>query len=264
VPTMSEDSLAMPLVEEDILGVIVVSEKVDNKPFRYFDQDILTTLSEQAVVAIKNIMLHKQQEKITLGSIKSLSALSGSREFQPHIPKTKYRNLIVGIAKQLKLPQRKIDALNYAALLHDVGKVGIPEDILKKGKSLTSKEYSLVKQHPSRSAAILKHLKALEPAIPIILHHHEKYDGSGYPEGLKADKIPLGARILAVVDALEAMITKRPYRRAKTFDQAIREIKKNSGTQFDPNVVDALLKVVRKKKLKKEKIMRQSTAQRQK
>ncbi len=256
VPILTEDSLAMPLIEEDVLGVIVVSEKIDNKPFRYFDQDILTTLSEQAVIAIRDITLHRQQEKLTLGSIESLSALSGSRKVQPHISKIKFRKLVKDIAKELNLSAKKIDTLNYAALLHDVGKIGIPEDILKKNVSLTSREYKLVKQHPSRSAAILKHLKALEPAIPIILHHHENYDGSGYPEGLKREQIPLGARILSVVDALEAMITKRPYRRAKSLKQAIMEIEKNSGSQFDPDVVKALLKVIQKKKIKKEKIIK--------
>lgn len=249
VPVLTQNSLAMPLIEEDVLGVIVVSNKIDDKPFSYFDQEILTTLSEQAVIAIKSAKLHKQQEKITLGSIKSLSALSGARNAQAHIPEIKFRKLITAIAHELHLSRINIDALNYAAMLHDVGKVGIPEKILQKETTLTTQEYEMIKEHPSKSASILRHLKVLEPAIPIILYHHEKYDGSGYPEGLKGKQIPIGARILSIVDAFEAMIAKRPYRKAKSIEQATKELEKNSGTQFDPEIIKAFLKVIKRKKI---------------
>jgi len=251
LPILTETSLAMPLIEEDVLGVIVVSDKKDDKPFSYFDQEILTTLSEQAVVAIKNATLYKQQEKLASGSIKSLMALSGSRKIESHIPTIEFRKLVTAIAKELGLSKDKMNALNYAALLHDIGKISIPEKILNKDKSLTSKEYKIIKEHPMRTTSIIKHIKVLEPAIPIILHHHEKYNGQGYPDGLKKEEIPIGARILAVVDAFEAMITKRPYRRVKTIKQAIKEIEKNSGIQFDPKVVKAFLKVIRKRKIRK-------------
>jgi len=252
VPILTENSLAMPLIEEeDSLGVIVISDKKDNKPFSYFDQEILTTLSEQAVIAIKNTMLHKQQEKLALESIKSLTTLSGFRKIQAHIPKIKFRRLVTAIAKELGLSKDKINALNYAALLRDLGKISIPEKILNKNKPLTSKEYKIIKKHPVWTTSIIKHIKVLEPAIPIILHHHERYNGQGYPDGLKKEEIPIGARILAVVDAFEAMITKRPYRRSKTIKQAMKEIERNSGIQFDPKVVKAFLEVMGKKKIVK-------------
>jgi HD-GYP domain-containing protein (c-di-GMP phosphodiesterase class II) len=256
VPILENNSLAIPLIEEDVLGVIVVHEKKNQKPLGYLDQDILTTLAEQAVVAIKNSTLHKQQEKLTLGSIKSLTALSGSRSVHTHISKLKYRNLVLAIAKELNLSKRKMQALKYASLLHDVGKIGIPEEILKKVGTLTSEEYNIVKEHPKRAASILKPLKVLEPAMPIILHHHEKYDGTGYPDGLKGKQIPMGARILSLVDAFEAMITKRSYRRCKSLKTALKEIKRNSGSQFDPKVVGAFLKIINKKKFNKEKLLK--------
>ncbi|MCK4518542.1 MAG: HD domain-containing protein [Candidatus Omnitrophica bacterium] len=247
IPVLTEHCLAMPLIEEDVLGVIVVADKIDKKPFNYFDQEILSTFSEQAVIAIKNAQLNKQREKVAVGSIKSLTTLSGTYR-QAHIRETKFKKLITDIARELNLSKDNINALNYAVKLHDVGKIGIPEKILQKNSRLTSKEFKMIKQHPTKSASILKHLKVLEPAIPIILYHREKYDGSGYPEGLKGKGIPIGARILSIVDAFDAMITKRPYRRAKSVDQAIKEINKNSGTQFDPKIVKIFLKVIKKTK----------------
>lgn len=249
LPILAEDSLAMPLIEEDVLGVIVVSNKIGNKAFNYFDQEILTTLSEQAVIAIKNAKLHNQQENMTLGSIKSLSALLGAgiKESDP-VPQVKIKKLVSAIAKELNLPRHEINALNHAAMLHDIGKVSIPEKVLKKNTSLTKQEFKMVKEYPTKSAFILKHIKVLEPAIPIILYHHEKYNGSGYPEGLKEKEIPIGARILSVADAFEAMIAKKPYRRAKSIEQAVEEIKRNSGTQFDPDIVRVFLKIIKRTK----------------
>ena len=108
----------------------------------------------------------------------------------------------------------------------------------------------MVKGHPAAGVEIIRHMKALKSATPIILYHHENYDGSGYPKGLKKDQIPLGARIMAVVSAFESMISKKPYRVAKTIGEAVEEIRKNSGTQFDPKIVEIFLKVANKKDIR--------------
>ena len=136
-------------------------------------------------------------------------------------------------------------------MLHDAGKVDIPLEILTKTTKLTPGEYRIIKRHPVKGAQILRHLQILKPVIPIIMYHHEKYNGTGYPSRLKKRQIPQGARIMAVADAFEAMVYGRPYRQRLDIASAIKEIKKKSGTQFDPKVVEAFLKVVKKIKTKK-------------
>jgi len=127
----------------------------------------------------------------------------------------------------------------------------IPHEIIKKSSTLTGKECKLIKQHPVKSAKIIKHLKILKPAMPIIFHHHERFDGTGYPSRLKGNRIPLGSRIMAVVDAFDAMVFGRPYRKKVSIDTAIKEIRKNSGSQFDPKIVNEFLKAISNKKIKK-------------
>jgi HD-GYP domain-containing protein (c-di-GMP phosphodiesterase class II) len=151
----------------------------------------------------------------------------------------------------MRIPLKEQRSIEYAALLHDAGRLGIPEAILRKPAKLDPAEFDLVKEHTVKGAHLLQPLEILEPAIPIILHHHERYDGTGYPKGLKGDEIPMGARILAVANAFEAMVTGRPYRKAMSVEEAAKEIASHAGTQFDPHVVEAFLKVIRNEALLK-------------
>ena len=141
--------------------------------------------------------------------------------------------------------------MRYAALLPDTGKFSIPDEILKKPGGLSREEYNIIKKQHLESLKILDPLEFLKPAMPIIIYHHEKYDGTGYPEGLRGEEIPIGARIMAVADAFEAMVSSRPYKDSRiTISQALKEIKNNKGTQFDPDVVDAFISVSKKPKFK--------------
>ena len=145
--------------------------------------------------------------------------------------------IVVEMARRLQLPDAEIDRIRVAALLHDVGKVALPQAILDKPAALTPAEWRSVVQHPRIGQVILEHAAALRDAVPIILHHHERFGGHGYPYGLRANEIPLGARIVAIADAYDAMINDRPYKRAMSHDAAIAELRLHAGTQFDPELV---------------------------
>ncbi len=242
--------LAAPLISDDLIGVITIKRSKDKLPFERFDQDMLMTLVEQSIIAIKNLQLYEEQQKIVFGSIKSLVTLLDTRVPQEYTHSQYFSRLVAAIGQEMRLDEKQIQSLKYASLLHDTGKVDIPTEILTKTTKLTPQEYSIIKKHPVKGAQILRPLQVLKPVIPIIMHHHEKYDGTGYPSRLKKGQIPQGARIMAVADAFEAMVYGRPYRERKDLNSAIKEIRKKSGTQFDPKVVDAFLKVIKKFNLK--------------
>ncbi len=150
---------------------------------------------------------------------------------------------------QLGLDDRECELLHIAGHLHDIGKIGLPDSILKKEGRLTLEEYETVKQHPSIGAEIVKpvaSVSGLDRITGIILHHHERFDGEGYPYSLKGERIPFGARVIAVADTLSAMASNRPYRKAIEFSKIIKEIKSCSGTQFDPVIVDAFMGITDK------------------
>ncbi|MDQ7837148.1 MAG: CHASE2 domain-containing protein [Thermodesulfobacteriota bacterium] len=150
-------------------------------------------------------------------------------------------NLSEKIALVLNIPKDEIEVIKYAAILHDLGMAGIPEDLLNKSDSLTAEQRLYIETHPEMSVEIIRPLPFFKTAIPIIRHHHERYDGKGYPDGLASDEIPRGAQILAVADSFVAMLSDRPYRKAREQKEAISEMKRQSGAQFNPRVVDALL-----------------------
>ncbi len=147
------------------------------------------------------------------------------------------------VARRLGVEEPELTQFRWGALLHDVGKIGIPDAILRKPGPLTSEEWAIMRQHPEMGAKILTSVRFLDAAVPIVACHQERFDGSGYPRGLKGEEIPLGARIFTVVDCLDAMMMDRPYRRATTYDRVRQELLEHSGTQFDPRVVDVFLTI---------------------
>jgi len=250
--TINRDRLiGLPLVADDNLGAIFIRRKRSEPPFSDFDKEILSVVAEQAVMAIKSLQLYDNQQKIIVGSMKSIGKLL---ERQGHIPMSHapvYFKIIKCLAEKLSMSGAEIDCLRYASFLHNAGALDVPFEILSKTSRLSPEDFQIIRNHPARSAELIKPVDFLKPVLPTILYHREKYDGTGYPSGLKKEQIPLGARLMAVVDAFEAMTCDRPYRKKLSTADAIEELKRNSGTQFDPKVINAFSELARQKKFRK-------------
>lgn len=178
-------------------------------------------------------------------TIRVLAQAIDARDHYTHSHSENVARYAVAISSQMDLPAKEIELIRQACELHDLGKIGIEDSILLKTSELNALEWEQIKKHPSIGAQILEPLTFLDGVVDFVKQHHEHYDGSGYPEGRKGEDILLGARIIHIADAFEAMTAARSYRKvplSKT--QAVEEIKKNSGTQFDPKIVDVFLKVV--------------------
>ncbi|MEW6103028.1 MAG: HD-GYP domain-containing protein [bacterium] len=179
---------------------------------------------------------------------KTISAWANSIDDKSRYTKehsNKVRRYAEAIGKRLYLSENEMKTLSIASILHDIGKQDIDTAILDKPGPLTSEEYNLIKSHSSKGANMLRSIDMLKSASMAVYHHHERYDGFGYPDGLRGEEIPYLSRILAVVDAFDAMTSERPYKPKKSIHEAIIELQDNSGTQFDSEIVDAFIHVLR-------------------
>ena len=181
----------------------------------------------------------------SLASIYSMAAVVESRNPYLYGHARKVNSYAVALAEELGLPSEKVAKISAAALLHDIGKISIPDDILSKEGELNKKEWKLIKLHPGLGANIASHLPELAYCVDGIRYHHERWDGAGYPEGLKGENIPLEARILGIADAFDAMTSTRPYRAALSREQALDELEKDAGKYFDPDLVRVFIKIAR-------------------
>jgi hypothetical protein len=184
----------------------------------------------------------------------TLSSLANSLELKDAVTHAHAEDVVtlaLMIGQRLELGRSELETLELGALLHDVGKIRVPDSILNKPGPLTPEEWEVMRQHPAAGEAILAPIRSLHGVLPIVRHHHERWDGGGYPDRLAADEIPLGARIVSVCDAFSAMSQNRPYRRKRTRTETLHELRANAGTQLDPGCVDQLLAAVRERDVKK-------------
>jgi putative nucleotidyltransferase with HDIG domain len=177
-------------------------------------------------------------------AMESLAATVDARDSYTAGHSRRVQRLALAVGRELDLPQPELEVLGHAALFHDIGKLALPDSILLKPAALTDEEWEPMRTHAEEGARIIERLGFLQDAVPAIRHHHERWDGAGYPNGLALDDIPLGARIIHVVDALDSMLTSRLYRPGRPFEDALAEIRAGSGTQFCPRCVDALESVL--------------------
>lgn len=185
-----------------------------------------------------------QLKQTHIETIQSLAATLDAKDPYTHGHSQRVADIAMAIARKLQLSTKDLEAVHYAGLLHDIGKIGVQDEVLNKEGRLTEEEWEKIRSHATIGADIVKRVRFLDGVSAIIRHHHESYDGTGYPDGLKGEEIPLGARILGVADAFDAMTTERPYRKALSLDIAVAELKRNSGQQFDPRVVQAFIESV--------------------
>ncbi|MBM2824390.1 MAG: diguanylate cyclase and metal-dependent phosphohydrolase [Dehalococcoidales bacterium] len=190
------------------------------------------------------VLMERQAKSRALDVIYALAATVDAKDHYTYGHSKKVSQYAVSIAEALGLPQNKIAAIRTAGLLHDIGKISVPDSILNKKGSLTDEEWQPIKVHPGLGIEILQHIVDLADCLPAVFHHHERYDGSGYPSGLNGDKIPLEARILTIADAYDAITSERPYRQQQSSQEALNELKRCSGTQFDPELVDTFYQTI--------------------
>lgn len=221
--------------------------RVKEKCF-YFDLHIVTNQLVY-IVYLKDITgkhkLDKELEATSLNTIRLLSQVIEEKDSYTKEHCLRIEKLCVTLAEKLEIKGKKLKQLRFGAIMHDVGKIATPDEILLKPGGLTRDEYKIIQQHPSVGANLVRKISGLSEAADIVEQHHERYDGKGYPNGLKGDEIHLSSQILCVVDAYDAMTTDRPYRNAIAKDEAIKEIMHCSGTQFSPYIANAFIEFIR-------------------
>ncbi len=242
-----KDALSVPIRTKDkIIGTFNVDNK-EQGTFTPNDLKLFTILASEVGAAIENARLYGDIRQGLLNTVEALAIAVDAKDPYTQGHSERVTEYSLAIAKEMGLPKNKIEEVEIAARLHDVGKIGVSEKILGKPGKLTDKEWKIIKAHPVTSAKILEPVDFPSSIISSVLSHHERLDGKGYPNGLSKDKIPLGASIIKVADAYDAMTSDRPYRKALSEEKAISELKKHEGTQFHPDVVEVFLKVHERK-----------------
>ena len=240
----TKSMVCVPLsVQKKTIGVLEVLNKLDGTDFTEHDLGSVVSVATTVAMAIENARLHSTVLEAYKSTIQTLAAAIDAKDPYTcgHSRRVMQYALLAGTA--LSLPAEELEILEYAAILHDVGKIAIEDRILNKPGTLTPAEWQIMRGHPVTGANIMKEISFLEKASELVLHHHERYDGTGYPVGLSGEEIPMGARIIAVADAFDTMTTDRAYRPALTVDYTVSEMYGCAGTQFCPVAVDAFVSV---------------------
>ena len=240
----AEPFISIPLlVKSKPVGVLNLHATGSAESFTGYKAKFLNILAGEAAVMLHNQDLLDNLQTFYLEMVQTLARAVDSKDAYTKEHSDRARTKARRLAIELKLPDQMTRYIEYAALLHDIGKIGIDQSILLKPGKLTPEEYEVMKRHPIIGHQILAPVKYLGPVAQMVLYHQEWYNGRGYPEGLKGEEIPVGARMVAVIDAWDAMRSDRPYRKALTREAAVNELRRCAGTQFDPKIVEAFLRI---------------------
>ncbi|MDR1695790.1 MAG: GAF domain-containing protein [Endomicrobium sp.] len=242
----SKSFISVPLrIKNKVVGVLNINAPREIKSFEDRDVRLLTVLADQAAMTLENIELYNNLQSFYFEMIQTLARAIDAKDSYTFDHADRARHYAKLIAERMNLPQAIVRHVEFAALMHDVGKIGIEDNILRKPGKLTTEEFEIIKKHPVIGNNIISPVTFLAPVAPMILYHQEWYNGNGYPEGLRGEEIPLGSRIVAAIDAYDAMTSDRPYRKALPKEYAISELIRGSGTQFDPAVVEAFVSILK-------------------
>lgn len=243
-------AMCAPLVHQDAnLGVVYVDTRGTTHAFTQKDLELLVAVAGPAAIAIRNAQYVQQLEQAYEDT---LLAMANAIEMRDHYTvghTWRVTNFALAMARELGWPEERLRLCEMGGVLHDIGKIAIPDAILGKPGKLTDDEFQMMRVHPERGARMMRDIQFLEPLIPYCLYHHERYDGKGYPFGLAGEAIPIEGRLLAVADTFDAMTSNRPYRKGLDPEVALAEIEKGGGTQFDPVCVGALVTAYRSGKI---------------
>ncbi|MBN1309159.1 MAG: response regulator [Chitinispirillaceae bacterium] len=227
-----------------VIGVLNLVRLKQHEPHTDLDMEIVNVLASQASIAIENVRLYSNIRDNYLKTIRAFALAVEAKDEYTHGHSENVMKYTVVLAKRLGLPDHEIELVKYAGLLHDIGKIGVSENILNKAGKLTTQEFEEIKKHPELGARIISDVPFLKSLVPMVLHHHEFFNGCGYPLKIAGNSIPFGARILSVADAYEAMTSDRPYRKSLSIEVAFNILIEERGKQFDPQVVDAFLDIM--------------------
>ncbi|MEW6097506.1 MAG: HD domain-containing phosphohydrolase [bacterium] len=267
--------LCVPMkYKDEPIGIITLCDKRSGKPFFAPDARLLFALATLVATTIQNARFFSQLQDLFITTVSSLSSAIDEKDAYTHGHSKRVTELVLNIADALNMSEKDKNILELSARLHDLGKIGVSEAILSKPGKLNDEEWKIMKAHPLKGVKILQPVEEevidtlvavrearllvpkedIQNIIPGIKHHHERYDGKGYPDGLQGEDIPLIARIIAVADAFDAMTSKRAYRDAMSEEKALEELRKNAGFQHDPNIVEIFIQTRKKQEERRMKI----------
>jgi response regulator RpfG family c-di-GMP phosphodiesterase len=245
--TVYSSVICSPLkIRDQVFGIMALSGKSNEHVYTERDLYYIQSIANRASLNIENGLLYESLYTNVLSTFKSLVASIQARDHYTQEHSTRVMNSVIVTAEAMSCSPSEIESLEIAATLHDIGKISIPDNILLKPGRLTPYEFDVIKEHPVIAENILKHVTIWDTARSIIRHHHERWDGSGYPDGLQGSDIPFLSRILSVADTFDAMTNNRPYRKAMEIDAAIAELKRNVNRQFDEQIVDCFIGILRR------------------
>jgi putative nucleotidyltransferase with HDIG domain len=241
----SHSWLSVPLfIGGELLGVLNMTDKADGSDFTEEDEYVAMTLAEKAAIKIENNALYEGIYSNLLDTLRSLVSTLEAKDAYTRHHSQRVTDISLKLARRVGCTEEECESVAFAGVLHDIGKVGINDNILLKTSRLTDAEYTIIKQHPVIGARIIEPLGLIQEERDIILHHHERIDGRGYPDGLKGDEIPFLARIVAIADSFDAMTSTRAYRKPRPMEEVLEEFEKFSGTQFDSDLVPVFLEAL--------------------
>jgi len=234
---------------EELIGILALGRKLSSQPYTQNEELLFSTLANQTAVAVENARLYDELRASFVQSVTALANAIDIRDTYTITHSQQIANWAAKTARHLGCTPDEVNEIYLGGMLHDIGKIGIPDSILQKPSKLTEEEWKIVRTHPTLGAELISPIKKLANVAPMIESSHERFDGLGYPSGKKGTDIPLGARIISVVDSYSAMHDTRPYKEPYSTPRIIEELKQNCGKMYDPMVVDAFLKVLQSEEI---------------